>query len=193
MINLYDAINSSYGQKNSIKELEKNGYAKDNSLSNHNQSVYVNNKDKKLLYNVAGSHNAYDFIVPDIQLAIGRLKESNRYKEAENTLKKAKDKYKGYSTTLTGHSLSGAIVNGIAKKGDNDKVYSLNGAYTLGQKTTNNKNFHNYRVQGDIVSLLGKGNKNLKTIKNNDFIHSGVLGAYFSHQPRHIKKQNIFI
>ena len=121
------------------------------------------------------------------------MKESNRYKEADNTLKKAKDKYKGYSTTLTGHSLSGAIVNGIAKKGDGDKVYALNSGYTIGQKTTNNKNFHNYRIEGDIVSLVGSRNKNLKTIKNNDFIQKGILGAYYSHQPRHLKKQNIFI
>ena len=78
MINLHDAINSSYGVKDSQKELENKGYVKDTSLSNHNQSVYVNNKDKKLLYNVAGSHNAYDFLVPDVMLAVGKLKDSNR-------------------------------------------------------------------------------------------------------------------
>jgi len=193
-INLYDAINSSYGDKTSIRKIENKGYIKDNSLSNHNESVYYNPQSKKLLYNVAGSHNAHDWLVTDVGLALGRLKGTSRYEEAERVLNKAKAKYNPKETTLTGHSLSGAIVNGIANKGTNDKVYSLNGAYTIGQQTRNpNSNFHNYRVEGDIVSALGSHSKNLKTISNNDVIKRGVVGAFYAHQPRHIKKEKIFV
>jgi hypothetical protein len=190
MINLYDAINSSYGDKDSNKKIEDKGYIKDIKLSNHNQSVYVNPNEKKMLFNVSGTHNLSD-LGSDSYLALGKLKDTNRYKESDNMLKMAKEKYKGYQTSLTGHSLSGAIVNGIASK-TNDKVYALNGAYTIGQKTTDNKNFHNYRVKNDIVSTFGIG-KNVKLISNNDVVKHGLIGSYFAHQPRHIKKEKIFI
>jgi hypothetical protein len=193
-INLYDAINSSYGDTNSIKKIEKKGYIKDNELSNHNESVFYNPQSKKLLYNVSGSHNSKDWLVTDFGLALGRLKGTSRYEEAEKVLNKAKAKYSPKETTLTGHSLSGPIINGIADKGKGDKVYSLNGAYTIGQKTRNpNGNFHNYRVEGDLVSYLGSHSKNLKTISNNDIFKRGVVGAYFAHQPRHIKKEKIYV
>jgi hypothetical protein len=193
-INLYHALKSSYGDKDSIKKIENQGYTKDNSLSNDNESVFYNPQSQKLLYNVAGSHNAKDFLVTDVSLALGRLKNTTRYQEAERVLNQAKSKYNPKETTLTGHSLSGAIINGIADKGKNDKVYSLNGAYTIGQQTRNpNGNFNNYRVEGDIVSYLGSHSKNLQTISNNDVLKKGLVGAYLSHQIRHIKKEKIFI
>jgi hypothetical protein len=197
MINLYDAINSPYSSSNksvqiSQKNIENKGYIKDNSLSTNNQIVYVNNKDKKILYNVAGSHNIYDFFVADVQLLQGKLKDSNRYKEAEKFLKLTKDKYKGYKIILTGHSLSGAIVNCIANIEDDDQVYTLNAVYTIGQNTLEHKNYHNYSVEGDIVSKIGKGPSFCKTIKNNN-LKKGILSAYYNHLPIHIKKENILI
>jgi hypothetical protein len=47
-------------------------------LSNHNQKVYYNPTERKLLYNVSGTHNISD-IGTDIYLALGGLKNTNRY------------------------------------------------------------------------------------------------------------------
>ena len=190
MINLYDAIKSSYGSQDSNKKIEDKGYIKDIKLSNHNQSVYVNPNEKKVLFNVAGTHNLSDWGT-DAYLALGKLKDTDRYREADNMLKMSKEKYKGYQTSLTGHSLSSPIVNGIGSK-TNDKVYALNGAFTIGQKTSDNKNFHNYRVKNDIVSTFGIG-KNVKLISNNDVVKNGLIGSYFAHEVRHNKKEKIFI
>lgn len=191
-VNLYDALSSSYGNKQSTEKIEKAGYIKDDNLSNHNESVFYNPTSKKLLYSVAGSHNLYDWIVPDVALATGFIKNTNRYKEASDILNKAKDKYKPSETILTGHSLSGTIVQGIASKGNGDKVYALNSGYTVGQKTrTANGNFHNYRVGGDIISLFGDRNDGkMKTLKNNNGYFSNPLDA---HNINQIKNRNIFI
>jgi hypothetical protein len=152
------------------------------------------------LYNVSGTHNLKD-VGTDVYLALGKLKNTNRYKEADETLKKAKAKYNINKATITGHSLGGSIAQGIAKP--EDQEYSLNAGYTIGQKTKAN-NQHNYRTQGDVVSLLGTGSKNLKTIGKKDntsvlssFAQGGLYGVVNnllkSHKPETIKKEKIFV
>jgi len=156
-VSLHDALHSSY-HPNDTENLSKKGYIKDNELSNHNQSVYYNPDDKKLLYNVAGTHNKTDWGT-NAMLAIGKLKSSKRYKEADNTLKKAQDKYKTdkNNTSITGHSLGGAIAQGLHNRG---ATTTLDAGYTIGQKTRGDA----YRSKGDVVSLLGANGKHMKTL-----------------------------
>jgi hypothetical protein len=61
-------------------------------LSNHNQQVWCHPKEKKLLYNVAGTHNLND-VGTDAFLAMGKLKDTSRYKQAGRTLEEAKQIY----------------------------------------------------------------------------------------------------
>ena len=185
-LSLHDALQGSYGTN--TNNITKKGYVKDNQLSNHNQTVYYRPNDKKLLYLVAGTHNLTDWGT-DAYLAVGKLKDTNRYKEADNVLTKAKTKYQPKETVLAGHSLGSTIINQIASKGNNDKVYSLNGGFTFGQKVSNNKNFHNYRTKGDLVSALSAELPSMKTIVNKDFIHDPIS----SHDIKHIKDEQIFI
>ena len=105
------------------------GYVKDKTLSNANQKVFYNKDTGNLLFNVAGSRTAKDFLYTDPMLALGRLKSTNRYKEADKALKQAKEIYNPTNTTITGHSLSGPISAGIASK--KDKLYTFNPAYTI--------------------------------------------------------------
>ena len=84
-VKLYDAIKSSYGDEKSKRELIKAGYVLDTMLSNHNEDVWFNPKQKKLLINIAGTHNLSD-IATDIYLMAGKLKNTNRYKHAKKTL-----------------------------------------------------------------------------------------------------------
>ena len=186
-LTLYDALKSSYGDVQARDKLKSAGYNYDSMLSNHNQQVWVNPNEKKLLYNVAGTHNLTDWGT-DAYLAAGKLKSTNRYKEADNILSQAKHKYNGFETTLTGHSLGSTIANQIGSKGS-DKVFALDGGFTIGQKITSNPNFHNYRTSSDVVSLLGSGSSNMKTLANPNWLKDPLN----SHNVENIKNENIFI
>ena len=156
MVSLHNVLPNSYKSKPKEK---MDGYELDKSLSNHNQQVYYNPNEKKLLMSVAGTHNLRD-VGTDLMLGIGKLKNTSRYKEAKSIIDKAKNKYNPMNTTVTGHSLGSSIANYIGNK--NDQIIGLNGGYTIGQKTR--ANTQNYRTGGDLVSLFGAGQKHVKTI-----------------------------
>ena len=183
-IGLYDTLNSSYGDKKADSNLEKKGYVKDKKLSNHNQQVWYNPRGKDLLVNVAGTHNLKDFGT-DAYLAFGGLKSTNRYKQADKTLKEAKKFYQPKSTLVTGHSLGASIGAGITSK--SDKFVGLDAGYTIGQKTrSNGGNHENYRTSGDVISALGANAKNMKTLKAPtkgvlDYVGGPLYTAYKAH------------
>jgi hypothetical protein len=189
-VNLYDALKSSYGDKKARQQLTNAGYQYDSMLSNRNQQVWYNPNDRKLLYNIAGTHNIKDWGT-DAYLAVGKLKDTNRYKEAKQTLENAKLKYgKDITTNIAAHSLGGAIGQYIA--GKNDKVYTLDKGATFGQKTRSNENA--YRTSGDIVSLLASGATRMKTLENRNratgFLPFDTLKA---HNVENIRKEGIQI
>jgi hypothetical protein len=186
-VNLYDVFNNGY-QNSKSRTLD--GYEKDKQLSNHNQQVYFNPKEKKLLVNVAGTHNFSD-IGTDAYLAVGKLKDTNRYKQADRTLKNAKLKYSPSQTSITGHSLGGAIAGYIAS--NNDRVTTLNSGYTIGQKTKKNRT--EYQVAGDVVSTFGSGRRTKLLSGNyrNSMLPSVIGNALPAHTIKNIKKSNIFI
>jgi hypothetical protein len=189
-VNLYDALKSSYGDKKARQQLTNAGYQYDSMLSNRNQQVWYNPNDRKLLYNIAGTHNIKDWGT-DAYLAVGKLKDTNRYKEAKQTLENAKLKYgKDITTNIAAHSLGGAIGQYIA--GKNDKVYTLDKGATFGQKTRSNENA--YRTSGDIVSLLASGATRMKTLDNRNratgFLPFDTLKA---HNVENIRKEGIQI
>ena len=135
---------------------------------------------------------------------VGGFKDTTRYKEADETLKKAKAKYAPAETAITGHSLGGSTVQDIAKK--SDKVFALDPGQTIGQKVKGNQNV--YRSAGDIVSLASAGSKNLKTLPNphtrtiipalikGDPKQIGIaaaIDAYHAHDIGNIKDSDIFV
>ncbi len=180
-IDLFDVLNSSYGDSGANKKLEQQGYKKDLSLSNDNQTVFYNPKEKKMVFSVAGTHNLSD-VGTDVYLATGNLKSTNRYKSAKKTLDKARNKYKPSNVVVTGHSLGGAIAQYVAKK--EDKVVTFNKGATIGQKTRKNETA--YRTKGDIVSIFSQ-KQNIVKNKKNMF---DVLG---NHNLTNIKKKRIFV
>jgi hypothetical protein len=72
------------------------------------------------------------------------FKESDRYKQSHKALRDAKSKYAIDNAVVTGHSLGHAVASGISSK--NDKVITLDGAYTLGQKTRPNTTHYEHNV-----------------------------------------------
>ena len=67
-VRLYDAIKSSYGSKKAKNKILAEEYIKDKKLSFENQKVFYNPENKKLLVNVAGTHNSKN-VVTDVNLA----------------------------------------------------------------------------------------------------------------------------
>ena len=84
-------LKNSYAPKHNL-----GSYTLDPSLSNRNEQVYVDKLDKKMLYSIAGTHNFAD-IGADIYLGLGLIKNTHRYKESEEVLRKAREKYAGYN------------------------------------------------------------------------------------------------
>jgi hypothetical protein len=112
----------------------------------------------------------------------GGFKDTDRYKQADETLKKAKAKYAPADVSITGHSLGARIIQDIAKK--DDKVYALDAGSTIGQKVKSGPNRNIYRTAGDIVSGTTAWNPAVKTLANPHT--SKILPALFSKDPRQI-------
>ena len=184
-LDFHDVLKNSYASKDQQEKAFKNkGYEYDKDLSNDNEQVYYNSGKKKLLYSIAGTHNLSD-IGTDAYLAFGNLKGTNRYKEAEEVLRKAKDKYKPNETSIGAHSLGGAIGQYVA--GKDDKVFTLDKGSTILQPTRDNEK--SYRTKGDLVSVLSSQNKNTTTFSNPNFFSN----FWNAHDVDNIKNKHIII
>ncbi|NBO24499.1 MAG: hypothetical protein EBU93_04630, partial [Chlamydiae bacterium] len=120
---LEKALDVSYGQG----DLSQYGYFYDKSLSNKENKVFYNPYKDDVIFSVAGTNplNLRD-IGTDAYLAFmgqAGLKATNRFKEAEAVIEKARKKYSKASKSLVGHSLGSAIVSGLAKGNENVKGF----------------------------------------------------------------------
>ena len=173
------------------KRMGKKGYERDNELSSGDHQAYINKKTGKLLFNVTGTHNLKD-VVTDGFLALGGIKNTTRYKEADKMLKKAKEKYNPTSVSVTGHSLGGSIAGLIASK--SDSVKTLDKGATIGSRIRSNENA--FRSAGDAVSVLNANSKRMTTIDNpnSNIFKNGIVGqALQSHDIKNIRDKQIFI
>jgi hypothetical protein len=189
MVKLHKVLKRSYANKDEQRKgFHEDGddYDFDDGLSNDNQQVYYDKKKKKLLVSVAGTHNLKD-VGTDVYLAMGHLKDTNRYKEAENVLNKAKVKYGVDNATVVGHSLGGGVSQYIA--GKNDKVYTLDKGATIGQPTRANEKA--YRTAGDAVSLFGSGITTLKKPDNKPKTWIGRIGSAIYNAPKAIVENGL--
>jgi len=166
------------------------GYNLDAGLSNHNQQVYYNPSNKSLLYSIAGTHNIRD-VGTDVFLALGKLKDTNRYKEANNTLKQAKKKYGVDNTIIAGHSLGGSIAGYIGNP-EKDHIFSLDKGVTIGQPVRKGENA--YRSKGDLVSVLNANDPHIKNLINpNQETGRFIKDSLNAHNVGNIKYNNIHI
>jgi hypothetical protein len=143
-VDLRDVVYNSYNPQDSL-----GGYVRDKDLSGKRQQVYTDVANKQLLYSVAGTRSGTD-IFNDLRLASGGLKDTNRYKSADKTLKEAQSKYDGYNTTIVGSSLGGAIASRLG--GANDSRITYNEGNVFGRSRDNTTKI---RYGGDVVSSLG--------------------------------------
>ena len=186
-IKLYDILDTSYKKpEEQKKQLSNYGYKYDSILSNDNEQVYYNPTTNKLIFNVSGSHTLKDWLVTDVDLALGKLKNTDRYKEAKQRLTQAKQKYNTDHATISGQSLGGSIAGYIGNRSDD--VYTLNKGVTFGMKNRDNEK--HYRQKNDIVSSISILN-NQKTNKLNNNHH--FLDVINNHSIDNLKNSNIYI
>jgi len=125
---LEQALNVSYSPLGRAQEkLTPYGYVLDKQLSTQQNKVFVQPRSKKVLFTVAGTDpTSLRDLTTDAYLAfLGQagLQSTSRYKEAEQTLAKARQKYSGYKKVLSGHSLGSSIINTLARP--DDDVYGF--------------------------------------------------------------------
>ena len=189
MTTLYDVLCNGYKDKKQ-KSKQLGDYVMDESLSNHNHQTYYNAKDKKLLFNITGTHNSHDWLT-NIKLGLGiGYKESDRYKQSHAALRNAKKKYGINNATLTAHSQGGLTANYISSK--SDKVITLDKATTIGGKSREGSK--DYRTNGDVVSLLASTRHNTINLKNtNKQTGNIVYDTLQAHDIKNIKNEKLFV
>jgi len=136
----------------------------------------------------------------------GGLKDTDRYKQADETLKAAKAKYQPAETALTAHSLGGRIIQDIAKK--DDKVYALDAGSTIGQTVKGGPNRNIYRTAGDVVSGTTAWSPHVQTLANPhtskllpalfsrsgpQIAVAGAIDAYNAHNIENIRGSKIYV
>jgi hypothetical protein len=145
-LNLRDVIKNSYSPKS-----ELGSYMRDPELSGKRQQVYIDEENKQLLFSVAGTRSGTD-IYNDLRLATGGLKNTNRFKSADKTLKDAKELYPDYATTIVGSSLGGSIAGRLG--GANDRRITYNaGEVGVGTEIIPLK----YAITATLYRFWGRG------------------------------------
>lgn len=185
-VKLYDVLKAFYDD-NKKTQLKQYGFDYQPQYSSGKLQTFFNPDDKILIFSVRGTDpRSLTDLQTDISLGLGRLKQTKRYKDADNMLKKAKQGLTPKKTVVAGFSLGGAIASGIAS--GSDKVYTFNRGSTIGSKTRANEEA--YRVKGDLVSGNLSGAKTLpKDFTKTDLV-STALG---SHELDQLKNDDVMI
>jgi hypothetical protein len=181
-----DLLQGSYSRNTEARELgEKNKMRLDESLSNAEQKLFVDEKGNPTIA-YAGSRKISDWLVTNPLLALGLEKYSTRFRDSKKLMDNVRNKYKKPSTIL-GHSLSGAITEYVGNK--NDKLITVDKGVGFGDiGKTIPKNQTDIRASNDIVSLLNNTQHNKgKKITIKDKSNFNILKA---HDYRKLEKLN---
>lgn len=182
---LHEVVDLSYKNPDEqAQQMKKHGYVLDSRFSDTNNQSYWNPEKQKLIFSVSGTHNKNDWIT-NANLAVGNLKGTKRYQDSDNLLQNAKSHYKPTKTSVIGSSQSGATASYIGKP--EDDIYTLNKAVAINQSYRPNEKA--YRSENDIISILGKYNSNMTTIKNNSILKDPIS----SHSFDNFKDLNVFV
>lgn len=119
--------------------------------------IYKKNNDEKIVISARGTADWKD-VKADLALPFNNLKNTKRYKEDEDFVKKSLKKYTDKKIYITGHSLGGAVAQQLAK--DNKEIIggeSFNPAFQASDIFTRNVPSvkRNY-TSTDPLGLLGR-------------------------------------
>jgi hypothetical protein len=183
---LHDLIKASYKRNNTAEDIAmKHGYRLDHELSNSENKVFVNPDNQSSTVVYAGSRKAGDFLITDPAITLGLGKYTKRYKDSQNIIHRAKEKY-GNEINTVGQSLGGWLSENVKGVKHKYTVNKLAGIGDIGK--TISKNQTDIVVENDIPSLLSKTQKHKGKyikIKNNSY------NPVEAHNYKHLKKINI--
>ena len=147
-----DLIQASYSKNTPARQIgTKYGLTLDDSLSNSQQKVYVDNSGNPTVA-FTGSRTAADWLITNPMLGLGLEKYSPRLRRSEKVLEDVRKKY-NKAALLPGHSLGAAIAAGVG--GKNDKIVTVDrgvGLGGIGRKVRSNTT--DIRTSNDLVSAL---------------------------------------
>ena len=119
------AVLSSVSYKKTLedkyKQLKKYGLNRDyfviGEFTDKNITTFFDVENERIIMSFRGTDNKnllgmrYEDLMTDYQLAIGRLRSTDRFQEAVEMLEKVMKKYGKNKISLSGHSLGGAIAD----------------------------------------------------------------------------------
>lgn len=150
------------------------------TLLNKNEfNVAYKNKDTgDIDVGVRGTASAQDAI-DDVKKLVGQdIKNTSRYKNTKDFVENIKRQNPNSKINLYGHSLGGLITNELAKeKPDLISSGEAYNPYLLSTSDVSDK-IKNYRLPTDVVSILGSGSKNVKTVGNAADYTRDILDAH---------------
>ena len=171
-----DLIQASYSRNTPAKEIgNKYGMRLDSSLSNAEQKVYVDRRNRPTIA-YTGSRKVGDWMTNAL-LATGLQGLSSRFRGAKDLAEKVRAKY-NKPLTIIGHSLGGSLAEYAGGKGD--KIVTLDkGVGLSGIGKTIGKNQTDIRTSNDPVSVLSNTQRNIgKKITIKDKYDYNLLGAH---------------
>jgi hypothetical protein len=175
-----------------IKKVSPYGYRYDPELSTKENKVFYNPTNKRVVFTVAGTNPAsFRDIATDAYLAfLGRtgLKQTSRYKEAENVMKNVREKYPKSKKTLIAHSLGSAIVGTLAEKNEDVIGFATaSGFIPVKQRgyyyRTANDPFSYTSTKSIIPEYIPKKSGNLRASQKVDY----PTGLFPSHSYENLK------
>ena len=180
------------------KKLEPYGYKLDTELSSRENKVFYNPYSNKMVFSVAGTNplSARDLATDAYLAFLGRagLIQTSRFKEAETTLNKARQKYKGSKKVLISHSLGSSITQNLAKEGEEIKGFGTgSGLYSQGGKGETYRTFYDpfsFTSKDKIIpSYIPKKKGNLRGQNVVDY----PQGIFPSHSYQNLRGNAIFV
>ena len=160
------------------------GYILNRSASNEEHGVYVNEALKKGVMVYRGSANMKD-AQTDGSLAIGKLKNTQRFKDEVIWTRDILKLLPNYSWSVSGHSLGGTLANEMSNIFKIPAI-TFNAGYGLNMKQSNDL-VKSYHARGDPASALGVGRMGESVIIDNN-----TKGGLASHSLDNFKTEEYY-
>ena len=149
-----DILRASYLPQRKAEELmAKKGYGYDKDLSTMSSKVFVSPTGQPIISN-RGSVRLSDWLVDDVNIALGSPFKTQRIKDAEKLSKETQLKY-GLPPTHASHSLGGYLSERAAQKTPGSQTYTYNKAASFPSAFYSTpKSQTDFRTSLDIPSAL---------------------------------------